>query len=69
MLHEVRQQRITAVIPHFVYARSDKKDAQRISIAARLGADLLVAASANRILAMTLHSPQVHGFLACLLIT
>src|SRR4029077_17203168 len=54
--------RITAVIPHFAYARSDKKDAPRISIAARLVADLLVAAGANRILTMTLHSPQVHGF-------
>jgi ribose-phosphate pyrophosphokinase len=54
--------RITAVIPHFAYARSDKKDAPRISIAARLVADLLVTAGANRVLAMTLHSPQVHGF-------
>jgi ribose-phosphate pyrophosphokinase len=54
--------RITAVIPHFSYARADKKDAPRISIAARLVADLLVAAGANRVLAMTLHSPQVHGF-------
>ena len=54
--------RITAVIPHFAYARSDKKDAPRISITARLVADLLVAAGASRVLAMTLHSPQVHGF-------
>jgi ribose-phosphate pyrophosphokinase len=54
--------RITAVIPHFAYARSDKKDAPRISIAARLVADLLVTAGANRVLAVTLHSPQVHGF-------
>jgi ribose-phosphate pyrophosphokinase len=54
--------RITAVIPYFAYARSDKKDAPRISIAARLVADLLVAAGASRVLAMTLHSPQVHGF-------
>src|SRR6476619_5362850 len=54
--------RITAVIPHYAYARSDKKDAPRISIAARLVADLLVTAGANRVLAMTLHSPQVHGF-------
>jgi ribose-phosphate pyrophosphokinase len=54
--------RITAVIPHFAYARSDKKDAPRISIAARLVADLVVAAGASRVLAMTLHSPQVHGF-------
>lgn len=54
--------RITAVIPHYAYARSDKKDAPRISIAARLVADLLVTAGANRVLTMTLHSPQVHGF-------
>ena len=54
--------RITVVIPHYAYARSDKKDAPRISIGARLVADLLVTAGANRILTMTLHSPQVHGF-------
>lgn len=54
--------RITAVIPHYAYARSDKKDAPRISIAGRLVADLLVASGANRALLMTLHSPQVHGF-------
>ena len=54
--------RITAVIPHFAYARSDKKDAPRISIGGRLVADLLVASGANRVLTMTLHSPQVHGF-------
>ena len=54
--------RITAVIPHYAYARSDKKDAPRISIGARLVADLLVTAGANRVLTMTLHSPQVHGF-------
>jgi ribose-phosphate pyrophosphokinase len=53
---------LTAVIPHYAYARSDKKDAPRISIAARLVADLLVTAGANRVLAMTLHSPQLHGF-------
>ncbi len=54
--------RITAVIPHYAYARSDKKDAPRISIAARLVADLLVTAGANRVLTMKLHSAQVHGF-------
>ena len=54
--------RITAVIPHFAYARSDKKDAPRISIGARLVADLLATAGASRVLTMTLHSPQVHGF-------
>jgi ribose-phosphate pyrophosphokinase len=54
--------RITAVMPHLAYARSDKKDAPRISIGARLVADLLVTAGASRALVMTLHSPQVHGF-------
>lgn len=54
--------RITAVIPHYAYARSDKKDAPRISIAARLVADLLVTAGANRVLTLALHSPQAHGF-------
>ncbi|MEV8444148.1 ribose-phosphate pyrophosphokinase [Actinosynnema sp. NPDC051121] len=54
--------RTTVVMPHFAYARSDKKDAPRISIGARLVADLLASAGANRVLAMTLHSPQVHGF-------
>lgn len=54
--------RITAVIPHYAYARSDKKDAPRISIGGRLVADLLVAAGADRVLTMALHAPQVHGF-------
>jgi ribose-phosphate pyrophosphokinase len=50
------------VMPHYAYARSDKKDLPRISIGGRLIADLMVAAGAGRVLAMTLHSPQVHGF-------
>ena len=54
--------RITAVVPHYAYARSDKKDAPRISIGGRLVADLLKTAGADRVLTMTLHSPQVHGF-------
>lgn len=54
--------RVTAVMPHYAYARSDKKDAPRISIGGRLVADLLVTAGVNRVLAMTLHAPQVHGF-------
>ncbi|MDX6309389.1 MAG: ribose-phosphate pyrophosphokinae [Nocardioidaceae bacterium] len=53
---------ITAVIPHYAYARSDKKDASRISLGGRLVADMLVAAGSDRILTMTLHAPQVHGF-------
>ncbi|MHA6299178.1 ribose-phosphate diphosphokinase [Devosia sp. CAU 1758] len=54
--------RITAVIPHYAYARSDKKDAPRISIGGRMVADLLMTAGASRVVTMTLHSPQVHGF-------
>jgi ribose-phosphate pyrophosphokinase len=53
---------ITAVIPHFAYARSDKKDAPRISIGGRLVADMLATAGATRVLTMALHAPQVHGF-------
>ncbi len=54
--------RTTVVLPHYAYARSDKKDEPRISIGGRLVADLMVAAGADRVLTMTLHSPQVHGF-------
>ena len=54
--------RITAVLPYFPYARSDKKDRPRVSITARLMADLLTTAGADRILTMNLHSPQVQGF-------
>jgi ribose-phosphate pyrophosphokinase len=54
--------RVTAVMSHYAYARSDKKDAPRISIGGRLVADLLVTAGVNRVLTMTLHSPEVHGF-------
>lgn len=55
--------RITAVTPYFPYVRSDKKDEPRISITARLVADLLEAAGAHRVIAVDLHSPQVQGFL------
>lgn len=54
--------RITAVLPYYPYARSDKKDESRISITARLVADLLQAAGADRVLTMTLHAPQILGF-------
>jgi ribose-phosphate pyrophosphokinase len=54
--------RVTAVIPHYAYARSDKKNMPRVSIGGRLVADLLVTAGASRVLTMTLHAPQVHGF-------
>jgi len=61
-LRSASARRITAVIPYYSYARSDKKDEPRISIAGRLMADLLVTSGANRVLTMTLHAPQVHGF-------
>jgi ribose-phosphate pyrophosphokinase len=54
--------RITAVLPYYPYVRSDKKDEPRISITARLVADILETAGANRILTMDLHSPQIGGF-------
>lgn len=54
--------RVTAVMPHFAYARSDKKDAPRISIGGRLVAELLKTAGVDRVLTMTLHAPQVHAF-------
>ncbi|WP_018154975.1 ribose-phosphate diphosphokinase [Demetria terragena] len=53
---------VTAVIPHYAYARSDKKDASRISIGGRLVADMIATAGADRIITMALHAPQVHGF-------
>ncbi|MBT3344806.1 MAG: ribose-phosphate pyrophosphokinase [Gemmatimonadetes bacterium] len=54
--------RVTAVLPYYPYVRSDKKDEPRISISARLVADLLETAGAHRILTMTLHSPQIAAF-------
>jgi ribose-phosphate pyrophosphokinase len=54
--------RITAVIPFFGYARQDRKDKPRVPITAKLVANILVAAGANRILTMDLHSPQITGF-------
>ena len=53
---------IHAIIPYFSFARSDKKDAPRICITARLVADLLRTAGATHVMTMALHSPQVHGF-------
>ena len=61
-LRSASAKRITAVIPYYSYARSDKKDAPRISIAGRLIADLLKTAGADRVLTMDLHAEQVHGF-------
>jgi ribose-phosphate pyrophosphokinase len=53
---------ITAVIPYFSYAKGDKKDEPRVSIRARVCADCLESAGADRILTMDLHSPQIQGF-------
>ncbi len=54
--------RITAVMPYLPYSRSDKKDQPRVCITARLVADLLESAGANRALIMEMHSPQIQGF-------
>lgn len=54
--------RITAVLPYYPYALADSKDEPRISVAGRLVADLIAEAGADRILTMTLHSPQTMGF-------
>lgn len=53
---------ITAVIPYFGYARQDRKSKARDPITAKLVADLLVAAGADRVLTMDLHAPQIQGF-------
>jgi ribose-phosphate pyrophosphokinase len=55
-------ERITAVLPYYCYARQDWKDRPRVPISARLVADLIEEAGANRVLAMDLHSPQIQGF-------
>ena len=54
--------RITAVLPFYGYARQDRKDQPRVPITAKLVANLLVAAGANRILTMDLHAQQIQGF-------
>ncbi len=54
--------RITAVIPHYGYGRTDKKDQPRVPITARLVADLLTVAGANRVLTVDLHAAQIQGF-------
>ncbi len=54
--------RITAVIPYYAYGRTDKKDQPRVPITARLIADLLTTAGANRLLTVDLHAPQIQGF-------
>lgn len=54
--------KLTAVIPYFGYARQDRKDQPRVSITAKLIANLLTQAGANRIITMDLHAPQLQGF-------
>ncbi|MEX0823954.1 MAG: ribose-phosphate pyrophosphokinase [Balneolaceae bacterium] len=54
--------RVTAVIPYFGYARQDRKDQPRVSIASKLIANILVEAGADRILTMDLHASQIQGF-------
>ena len=55
-------ERVTAVMPYFGYARSDKKDRPRVPIAAKLTANLITSAGADRILTMDLHASQIQGF-------
>jgi len=54
--------RVTAVIPYFGYARQDRKDQPRVPIGARLMADLITRAGADRVLTIDLHAPQIQGF-------
>ena len=54
--------RITAVVPYFAYARTDKKDQPRVPITARLLADLITVAGANRVVTVDLHAGQIQGF-------
>ncbi|MFN4319462.1 MAG: ribose-phosphate diphosphokinase [Aquificaceae bacterium] len=54
--------RITAVIPYYAYARQDRKDKPRVPISARLLADLISTAGAQRLIVVDLHSPQIQGF-------
>jgi ribose-phosphate pyrophosphokinase len=54
--------RITAVLPYYGYARQDRKDVGRVPISAKLVADLLTTAGANRVLALDLHAAQIQGF-------
>jgi ribose-phosphate pyrophosphokinase len=54
--------RLTAVLPYYGYARQDRKDRPRVPITAKLVANLLVSAGADRILTMDLHAPQIQGF-------
>src|SRR4051794_38595385 len=61
-LRRASASQVTAVIPFFSYAKGDKKDEPRVSIRARVCADAIEAAGADRVLMMDLHSPQIQGF-------
>ncbi|MDX1952245.1 MAG: ribose-phosphate pyrophosphokinase [Verrucomicrobiota bacterium] len=61
-LRRASASRITAVMPFYGYARQDRKDQPRVPITAKLVANLIVAAGANRVLAMDLHAQQIQGF-------
>ncbi len=61
-LKRASAERITAVVPYYGYARTDKKDQPRVPITARLVADLLTVAGANRLLTVDLHAAQIQGF-------
>jgi ribose-phosphate pyrophosphokinase len=61
-LRRASAKRITAVLPFYGYARQDRKDQPRVPITAKLVANLIVAAGANRILTMDLHAQQIQGF-------
>jgi ribose-phosphate pyrophosphokinase len=61
-LKRASARRITAVIPYFGYARQDRKDRPRVPITAKLVANLLTTAGANRLLTMDLHASQIQGF-------
>jgi len=61
-LKRASAKRITAIVPYYAYSRSDKKDQPRVPITARLIADLITVAGANRLLTVDLHAPQIQGF-------
>jgi ribose-phosphate pyrophosphokinase len=61
-LKRASAKRVTAVIPYFGYARQDRKDEGRVPITAKLVANVITAAGADRILAIDLHAPQLQGF-------
>ena len=61
-LRRASVRRITAVVPYFGYARQDRKDEGRVPITAKLVANLITTAGADRVLAIDLHAPQLQGF-------